>query len=127
MEYNELRKFIIVNLKISLFGVNGADLLTEKLSYKLWYEKDGQPHELVFRADEQKELNTDMVEFSYRFHTYSEFTPEGSHIEIHKALDEVLSWTKIGAQTIYRGGGEEHASDITWVDAASYYQEKGIE
>ena len=126
LDYNELRKFFIVNLKISLIGVNGADLLTEKLSYKLWYEKDGQQHELVFRADEQEELNTDMVEIPYRFRTNSEFAPEGNHVEIHKAFDEVLTWTKIGAQTIYRGGGEEHSSPISWFDATDFYREKEL-
>ena len=126
LKINELRMFPIFELRMSLIGVNGIDLLTEKLSYKLWYEKDGQPHELVFRADEQEELDTDMVEFPYRFHTSFEFGSGGSHIEIHKPLEEVLTWTKIGGQVIYRGGGEEHLSPITWFDAATVYKEEGL-
>lgn len=126
LKCNKQRKYVIVSLKISLIGVNGADLITDKLSYKLWYEKDGQPHELVFRADEQKELDTDMVEFPYRFKTGNQFGTEGSHLEIRKPFDEVSTWTKIGAQTIYRGGGEEHVSSISWFDAVSFYKEEGL-
>ena len=126
IEYNVFRNFIIANLKISLIGVGDIDLLSDKLSYKLWYEKDGQPHELVFRASEQEELDTDIVEFPYRFHTPHEFVSGGGRMEIHKPLSEVLTWTKIGAQTIYRGGGEEHLSPITWFDATAFYKEEGL-
>ena len=127
LNFNKLRKFLIVSLNIPLVAVNDVDLLAEKLSYKLWYEKDGQPHELVFRASEQEDLDTDMVEFPYFFRTRDEFVSRGGHLEVHRPLSELLSWTKVGAQTIYRGGGEEHASAITWYDATNYYQEEGIQ
>lgn len=127
LDFNKLRNFLIVSLNIPLVSDNGADLLTDKLSYKIWYEKDGQPHELVFRASEQANLDTDMVEFPYSFRTNEEFVRRGEHIEVHRPLSELLSWTKVGAQVIYRGGGEEHASAITWIDATSYYKEYGIE
>lgn len=126
LNFNKLRNFLVVNLNIPLVADNGADLLAEKLSYKLWYEKDGQPHELVFRATEQKDLDTDMVEFPYFFAAGEEFIRRGAHIEVHRPFSELLSWTKVGAQTIYRGGGEEHASAITWYDADSYYRENDL-
>jgi hypothetical protein len=42
------------------------------------------------------------------------------------ALDGLLTWTKVGAKVIYRGGGEEHASDITWFDAKTFYEENEL-
>ena len=86
----------------------------------------GQQHELVFRASEQENLDTDMVEFPYSFCTTEEFVRRGRKIEVHRPLKELLCWTKVGAQLIYLGGGEEHASAITWVDATSFYQENDI-
>lgn len=123
LDFNQSRNYLILQLNIPLIADNDVDLLAEKLSYKIWYEKDGQPHEMVFRATEQKELDTDMVEFPYFFSTSSEFIRRGVHMEVHKPLSEILSWTKIGGQTIYRGGGEEHVSDIAWFETASFYEE----
>ena len=37
-------------------------------------------------------------------------------------VDELKTWTKLGMQTIYRGNGIEHRSEIVWFDLAAFWQ-----
>lgn len=36
-------------------------------------------------------------------------------IILNETKDELATWSKIGVQTIYRGGGEERKSEINWI------------
>jgi hypothetical protein len=36
-------------------------------------------------------------------------------IIFNETKDELATWSKIGVQTIYRGGGEERKSEINWI------------
>ena len=112
-------------LTIPLVTDDGIDLLTDKLSYIIYYEKDGQQHEMVFLAADYKGLEADMVEIPYNLITDG-IIRAGMNVRLAKPFDELLTWTKFGAKVIYRGGGEEHSSDITWFDAKSYYEEEGV-
>lgn len=123
INFNSLRNILALDLKISLFAEDGTDLMAEKLTYKIWYEKDGQPHEYFFQVANYEELTTDMAEVPFFFGTIHEFVMRGRHVEVHAPLSELIAWTKVGAQTIYRGGGEVHTSDIAWFETASYYEE----
>ena len=125
MTNGEITSYVTIDLGISLVADEGADLLTDKLSYIIYYEKDGQQHELVFRAADYKELKEDMVEIPYNFETY-DFARGGESITISKSMDGLFTWTKVGAKVIYRGGGEVHASPITWFDAKSFFEEEGL-
>ena len=122
---NDAESYLRLTLTISLFADDGADLLTDKLSYVIYYEKDGQQHELVFRAADNKGLENDIVEIPYNLRINS-ITRAGTNIELDKTLDGLFTWTKVGAKVIYRGGGEEHASPITWFDARKLYEEEGL-
>jgi hypothetical protein len=125
MTNGEITSYVTINLGISLVAVDGADLLTDKLSYIIYYEKDGQEHELVFRAADYKELKEDMVEIPYNLANI-DFVRGGETIIISKSMDGFFTWTKVGAKVIYRGGGEVHASPITWFDAKSFFEEEGL-
>ena len=126
MTNGETTSYITIDLTISLVADDGADLLTDKLSYIIYYEKDGQQHELVFRAADYKGLKEDTVEIPYNFNVISGIARGGVNIILDKTLDGLFTWTKVGAKVIYRGGGEEHASPITWFDAASFYRENEL-
>lgn len=39
---------------------------------------------------------------------------------------ELQSWKRLGLQTIYRGNGVEHRSDITWVSIEELWGSNGI-
>ena len=125
MTNGEITSYVTINLGISLVAVDGADLLTDKLNYIIYYEKDGQEHELVFRAADYKELKEDMVEIPYNLANI-DFVRGGETIIISKSMDGFFTWTKVGAKVIYRGGGEVHASPITWFDAKSFFEEEGL-
>ncbi len=125
MTNGETTSYITIDLTISLVADDGADLLTDKLSYIIYYEKDGQQHELVFRAADYKGLKEDTVEIPYNFHTY-DIARGGETIIIPKSMDGLFTWTKVGVKVVYRGGGEVHASPITWFDAKSFYEEEGL-
>jgi hypothetical protein len=122
VNYNSNDSKIALVLTIPLVTDDGTDLLTDKLSYICYYEKDGQQHEMVFRAADYKGLETDMVEIPYNFDT-DKIVRTGADIWLSQPFDELLTWTKIGAKVIYRGGGEEHSSAITWFDAKAFYEE----
>jgi len=126
MSYGNSESFIRLELSIPLVADDGSDLLTDKLSYIVYYEKDGGQHEMVFRAADYQGLETDMVEIPYNFNVISGIARGGVNIILDKTLDGLFTWTKVGAKVIYRGGGEEHASPITWFDAASFYRENEL-
>jgi hypothetical protein len=124
--YNYFESFVRLQLSIPLVADDGSDLLTDKLSYIVYYEKDGGQHEMVFRAADYQGLETDMVEIPYNFNVISGIARGGVNIMLDKTLDGLFTWTKVGAKVVYHGGGEEHASDITWFDAASFYRENEL-
>lgn len=126
MSYNDLETIIRLELSIPLVADDGSDLLTDKLSYIVYYEKDGQQHEMVFRAADYQGLETDMVEIPYNLNVISGIARGGVTIILDKTLDGLFTWTKVGAKVIYRGGGEEHASPIIWFDAKTFYEENEL-
>ena len=124
--YNYFESFVRLQLSIPLVADDGSDLLTDKLSYIVYYEKDGGQHEMVFRAADYQGLETDMVEIPFNIDVISGIARGGVNIMLDKTLDGLFTWTKVGAKVVYHGGGEEHASDITWFDAASFYRENEL-
>ena len=81
---------------------------------------------MVFRAADYQGLETDMVEIPFNIDVISGIARGGVNIMLDKTLDGLFTWTKVGAKVVYHGGGEEHASDITWFDAASFYRENEL-
>ena len=66
------------------------------------------------------------MEIPYNLNVISGIARGGVTIILDKTLDGLFTWTKVGAKVIYRGGGEEHASPITWFDAKTFYEENGL-
>lgn len=124
--FNGLYSYYNVHFDIPAKGTNNEDLLTTKLSYKVWIEKDGQEQTLVFSPDDYSGLESEMEEIPYNFKLGWDIYTKGTSIMLNQGDDELLSWTKIGIQSIYRGAGQERMSNIDWFDVAAYYQENGI-
>ena len=100
---------------IPLVGTNGAWLMSDKTYYIIWIEKNGQAHPYTFTTARYDDLTADMTEIPYSFNSDTTFVERGNNIFIHETAEEVDTWTKVGVQTIYRGGGEEHKSSISWI------------
>ena len=124
--FNGLYSYYNVHFDIPATGTQGEDLLTTKLSYKVWIEKDGQEQVLVFSPDDYAGLESAMEEIPYNFKLGWDIYTKGTTIILNQGDDELLSWTKLGIQSIYRGGGQENVSNIDWFDLAAYYRDNGI-
>ena len=101
--------------------VDGNHISTQKLYYQVWIEKDGTKQPYTFTAELYSyDLTEDLTEIPCNFDGYDlySFYSEGTlrvGIYFEDALEELATWTNIGIQSIYYGGGEIHKSDIVWM------------
>ncbi|MBQ9672144.1 MAG: hypothetical protein IJV34_04760 [Prevotella sp.] len=115
-----------VQFSIPTVGTEGEILLTNKLFYTVWIEKDGEQQPYVFTAEVYNEdFTEDVTEVPYSYDGY-DFYAGGSRVYFEDSLNELESWTKIGIQSIYYGGGETRKSSIGWLDIAEYYKTLGL-
>lgn len=113
--FQEMGAFSIVMLNVPLQDTEGRFLDPTKVSYRI-YVDDDEP--FTFYTDEYKQLPTDMEEIPYLFTDETREAFSRSYI-YEKAYALYLFQTgldRIGVQTIYRGGGEEHRSNIGYYD-----------
>lgn len=115
-----------VQFDIPTVDVNGNEMLTSKLSYVIYVEKDGQAQKLTLEAGVYEELAEDMTEIPYTFTDEWDIYAGGYMIYLNQGADEISSWTKIGVQSIYTGGGERHESEIGWYEIEDEVYEDGI-
>ena len=105
----------------------GKSLITSKLSYQVMVEKDGAQQVLPLTVACYPMLEQDMEEVPYNFEAKWDILLHGKMINLNQGEEEIKTWSKIGVRSIYRGGGEEHTSDIGWYDLEPFWQEMGIE
>lgn len=115
----------VTEMTIPLVDVDGDPIVSDKLSYMLYYRKDGETHELTFTKNLYKKLTEDMTEIPYNF--TDRYDIDNYEIWMNQGEEELQSWSKLGLQSIYRGGGEENRSEIAWFDMAAYWGHDGIE
>lgn len=99
----------LLDISINVSDVEGNGMLPEKLFYK-FYSKDAQgaTKELTFSKDVYTTLESDLTEIPYEL-----ATKEISNSSVALLMDH-SDWTEIGLQSIYKGGGESHESEIAW-------------
>lgn len=115
----------VTEMTIPLVDVDGEPLVSDLLSYIFYYEKDGVVSELTFTKDLYKKLTEDMTEIPYNF--TDRYDIDNYEIWMNQPKEELESWSKLGLQSIYRGGGEENRSEIAWFDMAAYFGHDGID
>lgn len=101
-----------VTFNIPTEDANGTPLIQALLAYQLYIEKDGEVTPLVLDANLYDELEEDMSEIPYGFTDNWDFYP--STVYLNQGAEEIASWTQIGIQSIYYGGGEVNKSNIVW-------------
>ncbi len=105
--YFERAGFNIVMFNVPLSDVDGNFIDPDLLSYQI-YVDDDEPYPLY--ADEYPTLNEDMEEIPFRFNDGNRYILEGAYaIYLFQS-----GFDRIGVQSIYRGGGEERRSDISY-------------
>ena len=104
----------LIHCSVPTVGTNGEDLNQDKLFYTIWIEKDGTQVAYTFTAGAYKEdFTEDVTEIPYK-HSGYDFYTGGTTIYFEESADELASWTNIGIQSIYYGGGECNKSAVAW-------------
>ncbi|MBR5101785.1 MAG: SusF/SusE family outer membrane protein, partial [Muribaculaceae bacterium] len=111
-----------VELNIPVVDTDGNTMITDKLSYVLLVEKESGVEELTLAADLYKYLDEDMTEIPYGFSDNFDIYEGGNPVYLNQDVEtEMKTWRKIGVQSIYRGKGVEHRSNIGWYDLRPYW------
>ena len=93
---------------------NGDILNPKKLFYTVWVEKDGQQAPYIWKADMYYGVDEDATEMPWSFN-YSSW--DGTHnIYFQDGVEECNTWTKVGIQSVYYGGGECNKSAVDWIE-----------
>ncbi|MBO4462756.1 MAG: choice-of-anchor J domain-containing protein [Prevotella sp.] len=107
-----------VNFNILLEDTEGNPIIGAKTSYQIFFEKGGVEQALTLDADLYEKLDEDLTEIPYGFSDgWDIFT---STVYLNQGVDELATWSKVGIQTIYRGGGEVNKSNIVWMENPDY-------
>ena len=112
-----------VEFEIPLIGTADEDLNPEKLSYIFFIQKGNEQSPLVFTTDLYQELEDDLTEIPYNFSDGWDIY--NGLVYLNQSEEEVRTWEKLGLQSIYRGGDEEHKSNIVWFDVKAYWEAIG--
>ena len=113
-------KYPSVEFDIPAKSENGEDLLMTKLFYQIYIVKNGAIEPLTLTADLYDYIEEDMTVIPYNYDDGYDIYKGGSLVFLNQPEDEIASWTNIGVQTIYTGGGETKVSPIAW-----YMEETG--
>ena len=97
---------------VSCFDAEGNYLDTDKLYYKIYVGDDDENAVFTFTPEEYASLESPMTEVPYSYQdAVGDFSSAGS---MHGFTTYVNQARNLGIQVIYKGGGEEHASEISW-------------
>ena len=103
-----------ISIDLKTCDVNGNYTLPEKTSYKLWVKVNGEEKPLSLSAyDYARQTEMTMTEIPYDYTDSWDVYDSGSQKVVYYY---VVGPEAYGVQTIYRGAGEERASEITWVN-----------
>ena len=100
-----------LDFSMSPADTEGNYILPEKLSYQIYIKVNGEVKPLTCSwYDYTRQTVPTMTEFPYGY-------SDGWNISASYFYYYVIGPEAYGIQTIYRGGGEEHRSEIVWADA----------
>lgn len=105
-----------MSFTIPVVDVDGNGLLTSKLSFQVFTDVEKEVSALTFKTSDYKYLEQDMTVIPYGFTEDYDFYSN----QIYLNMAEYNTFNKIGIQSIYTGGGEEHKSDTIWFTIKEY-------
>lgn len=106
-----------VKFNIPTVDVEGNPMLTEKLFYTVWVEKDGKEQPYTVLASAYTYVEEDMTEIPYNYDDSYDIYKGGKTFYFNP-VEEVAEFTNIGIQTIYYGGDECNKTHIIWMDGS---------
>ena len=113
-EIKETQYGDVILFNVPTIDNKGDGLLTTKLSYQLFYEENKVVSPIIFTTAYYPKLTTDMTVIPYGFTDNYDFYTDGIYLNMDHS-----TWTKIGIQSIYTGGGVENKSEICWFKMGS--------
>ena len=100
---------------IPMVDTEGNGLVAKKLYVKFYSDIEKEVSPVTFKTSDYSRLTEDMTVVPYGFTENYDFYTDQIYLNMsHDA------WNKIGIQTIYYGGDEEHASEIFWFELKPY-------
>ena len=115
VEYAPEANFPRIDFNIPAEDVDGNILIESKLAYQIFVVKDDVIQPLTLEAALYKYLEEDMTETPYSFDDSYDIYKGGSRVYLNQGAEEIASWTNIGVQSIYYGGGECNKSETVWL------------
>ena len=118
-----------IDFALSSVGTNGETLLSSKLFYAVWVEKDGQQQQYVFTAEnypDDFDENVSEVAANYDGYDFVNYGGGEYRVYFEEADEDFKAWSKIGVQAIYYGAGECHKSEVVWAANTAYEDPAGI-
>ena len=106
-----------ISFDIPLEDTDGNPMLTDKLFYTVWVEKDGKEQPYTVLASEYTYVEEDMTEIPYNYADSWDIYRGGKTFYFNP-VEEVADFTNIGIQTIYYGGDECNKTQIIWMDGS---------
>lgn len=103
----------VFSFDLNTKDVDGNYILPEKLSYQLYTRVNGEEKPMTLEAGEFIYLDEDMTEIPFDFTENWDIYIDGSNRQV---FYHVIGPEAFGVQAIYRGQGEEHRSEIAWVN-----------
>jgi len=99
-----------ITFNVPNVDVDGNGILASKLSYIIYTDIEGEIAPLTFTSATHTHLTEDLTEIPFGF------TENWDFYDTQIYLNELYSanWNNLGIQSIYRGGGEENATEIQW-------------
>lgn len=114
------------DLHLPLIDTDNDPMLTDKLSFMFYSKKGGEAVPITFPAGKYYMLDEDITEIPYSFTDRLDISNHTVYFE-KLGIEELQSWSAIGLQTIYRGLGKEHRSDIVWFDLSPFWDSNAID
>jgi hypothetical protein len=110
---------------VPMTDTEGLPMVADKLSFMFYTKKNGEVAPLTFPKSKYYRLEEDLTEIPFGF---TDRLDIGLHdIYFEKFGDaELKTWEGLGLQSIYRGNGVEHRSEIFWGDLTKMWQTLGI-
>lgn len=100
---------------VPLTDVNGEGLLSSKLSFVFYKDILHEESPVTFTPEYFTKLTEEMTEIPFGFTENWDIYNGQIYLNMPHA-----DWNRIGIKSIYRGGGEEHESEIFWYDMNPY-------
>ena len=106
----------LVSFNIPVVDTDGNGMLTSKLSFQFFVDVEEEVSALTFKTADYTKLAQDMMVIPYGFTDNYDFYAD----QIYLNMPEYNTFNKIGVQSIYTGGDEEHKSEIVWYTIKEY-------